>query len=675
MRFRPPKSLVPRWWWVFGLFIATPAIVLAVLGLGVIRVDEIQRRSLFAEQQAQLARLTNAALSTALQREIDDARRRSRTPGAALSGDVTHFELEANRTVAFPALRVYVLSAGVAPPAWTAPELPHAEVLLVERAQAAEAQGHLLEARTLYEQLRPSDRTRDWADLQLSMLPTTSDTGAGPSAVPVATLADSDARAPSGIPLAIVASSYSEGGSNRVRARFLPLLEQTLRNLRAGRWWMSLSQRRVYDDELRRWIHDARPATPVRAPDPQLEVLAGVAALAVADLDVMGGVPTPAHFVGSGPQRHLLVWMHPDREMPKWSGVAIPSERAEALIASTVRPLLKEQSFQVSLRQGHEEIWRTGAHPSASGPSLSLDAMRGWSLAFTDVPPSSMDLRRLLNYARVVFPVVVLACGLAMTGWIVRREMALREMQAAFAAAVTHEFKSPITSIRLLMERITSGRLQSADATERYYAAIRTETDRLDALVNRLLEAQKLQAGQKDYVFHPAAIDAIVRQVVDAMRPQAEAKQIVIDLQVVPHLPTLALDTASIDDAIRNLLDNAIKYSPERGRVSVVLAVRDGEVRLDVSDEGIGVDPREADRIFEPFYRSRRGDHINVHGTGLGLSLVKATAEAHDGVVLVTSDGVRGSQFTLVLPFRHASSLPEPEQAPEASTPLRTTPR
>jgi signal transduction histidine kinase len=283
---------------------------------------------------------------------------------------------------------------------------------------------------------------------------------------------------------------------------------------------------------------------------------------------------------------------------------------------------------------------------------------------FTDVQPTpTMSPRRLLNYARVVFPIVVLACGLLMTAWIMRRELALTELQSTFVAAVTHEFKSPITSIRLLMERITSGRIASGDSPARYYAAIGAETKRLESLVNRLLESQKLQSGQREYVFRPTAIEALVRDAIERVRPQADARQIQIEVSAVGGIPPLALDADSVSDAIRNLLDNAIKYSPDHTRVSVGIDVGDGRVRLIVSDHGIGVDPADAGRIFEPFYRSRRGDQTNVHGTGLGLSLVRATAEAHGGSVTVSSDGERGSRFTL--------SFPLPEVTRAAATRIR----
>jgi signal transduction histidine kinase len=279
--------------------------------------------------------------------------------------------------------------------------------------------------------------------------------------------------------------------------------------------------------------------------------------------------------------------------------------------------------------------------------------MPEWALQFGAARPlPATDWKRVLNYARVAFPIVVLACGVLMTARIVRRELALASMQAAFVASVTHEFKSPITSIRLLMERIAGGRLAAGDSPQRYFEAIAAETGRLEGLVNRLFEAQKVQTGQREYAFHPAAIEPLVQDAVKRMRPQAEARHIDLVVQSAPGIPQLALDTESVSDAVRNLLDNAIKYSPDRAHVDVTLGVNDGRIELTVADEGIGVDPAEANRIFEPFYRSRRGDRANVHGTGLGLSLVKATVEAHGGTVRVRSDGARGSRFTLAFPVR-----------------------
>jgi signal transduction histidine kinase len=348
----------------------------------------------------------------------------------------------------------------------------------------------------------------------------------------------------------------------------------------------------------------------------------------------------------------MLLWTPPTHDASLWNGVAIPGRRASELFAEVIEPLQKDLSFRVALRDQHAVLWGSVTEGSDPDDVQPMPSIPGWALVFGEVErPAATPWHRLLNYARVVFPMVVLACGLLMTGWIRRRELALTELQSTFVAAVTHEFKSPITSIRLMMERITGGRMIEGDSPARYYAAISAETDRLEALVNRLLDAQQVQSGRKTYAFRRTALDAVLREALERMRPQAEAKQIDLELRIAPGVPPLLLDSESVFDAVRNLLENAIAYSPAGTRVDVELDVCDEHVVLTVSDQGIGVAAADAQRIFEPFYRSRHADVVNVHGTGLGLSLVRATALAHGGSASVSSDGTHGSRFRLAIPL------------------------
>jgi signal transduction histidine kinase len=141
-----------------------------------------------------------------------------------------------------------------------------------------------------------------------------------------------------------------------------------------------------------------------------------------------------------------------------------------------------------------------------------------------------------------------------------------------------------------------------------------------------------------------------VQDAIAGLRHLADAKGLSISIRSDPDVPDVALDAESMADAVRNLVENAIKYSPVGSRVDVTLTRQERALVLAVSDEGVGVNPHETERIFEPFYRSRRGDLANVHGTGLGLALVKATAEAHGGSVTVVPNHPRGSRFTMRLP-------------------------
>jgi len=281
--------------------------------------------------------------------------------------------------------------------------------------------------------------------------------------------------------------------------------------------------------------------------------------------------------------------------------------------------------------------------------AVLLRAITGWELAFSSPAETGwFDQRRLLWYGFICLLVIMLMAGLAMTVRVVRREVELARLQSEFVAAVTHEFKSPITSIRLLMERISGGRLRTPEAAGEYYAAVGRETDRLDRLVNRLLESQKIQAGQKRYRFEPASLRELAEAAVARLRPQAEAKSIAIRLEAGGELPEVLLDQAAMADALENLLDNAIKYSPSGTEVSVAVEAREQQVCVEVRDQGPGIDADDLPHIFDRFYRGRQ----NAHGTGLGLALVKAAVEAHGGTVTVTSVPGGGSTFCLRLPIR-----------------------
>jgi two-component system phosphate regulon sensor histidine kinase PhoR len=262
-----------------------------------------------------------------------------------------------------------------------------------------------------------------------------------------------------------------------------------------------------------------------------------------------------------------------------------------------------------------------------------------------------MELNRWMWYGFVLLPMLMLLVGLVMTVRVVRQEVALNQMQAKFVAAVSHELKSSITGIRLLMERISDGRLGAPGTAREYYAAIGRETDRLENLVDRLLESQKIQSEGRRYAFELSSLGDLADHAVQRLRPQAEAKGIRLASQADVGIPDLRLDKAAIGDAIENLLDNAIKYSSSGTEVSIHIRSTDNEARVEVCDHGIGIEKADLPRIFEPFYRGRRGDMESVKGTGLGLALVKAAAEAHGGAVDVSSAPDNGSRFTLRLPL------------------------
>jgi signal transduction histidine kinase len=248
----------------------------------------------------------------------------------------------------------------------------------------------------------------------------------------------------------------------------------------------------------------------------------------------------------------------------------------------------------------------------------------------------------------------MLMTGVAMTMRVVRREMELSRLQNDFVAAVSHEFKSPITGVRLLMERLQTGRTHSPERTATYYTAIGRELGRLERLVNRLLLVQQIQADGRLYRFRRESPLRLAQQAEALMQPLATDKDIRLKIEAEAGLPEIPMDEAAMLDVLENLLDNAVKYSPNSTTVTTSIRSEEDAVIIEVCDQGAGIDPAEQRLIFDKFYRGSNTDRYDVRGTGLGLALVKAVVEAHEGAVAVSSTPGKGSCFALKLPLHHS---------------------
>jgi two-component system sensor histidine kinase SenX3 len=226
-----------------------------------------------------------------------------------------------------------------------------------------------------------------------------------------------------------------------------------------------------------------------------------------------------------------------------------------------------------------------------------------------------------------------------------------------FVANVSHELKTPVGALQLLAEALLDATATAAEdetdveAVSRFAERIRHESTRLGRLVTELLELARLQGSEPLPAPEPVAVDRIIAEVVDRGRTAAAAKDIEVRVSGARGLTAYGNESQLVT-AVANLVENAIAYSPEHTRVDVIVGDdRDG-VQVTVRDEGIGVEPRDLDRIFERFYRADRARSRSTGGTGLGLAIVKHIATNHGGRVDVTSTVGEGSTFTLRLPAR-----------------------
>lgn len=233
---------------------------------------------------------------------------------------------------------------------------------------------------------------------------------------------------------------------------------------------------------------------------------------------------------------------------------------------------------------------------------------------------------------------------------VMRDITALKELDAMkdeFVATVSHDLRSPLTFMRGYVTMIsTAGDLN--EKQQEFVDKIIRGVDQMSELIDDLLDIGRIEAGV-GIEMAPCEMSSLVRMVVAELSGRAEAKNLKLQLELPPTLPLIVGDGALIKRAVANLVDNAIKYTPE-GSVTVRVRERDSYLVVSVSDTGIGIAPADQMRLFEKFYRIKRRDTIRIKGTGLGLAIVKSIAERHNGKAWVESKLGKGSTFHLALP-------------------------
>ena len=306
------------------------------------------------------------------------------------------------------------------------------------------------------------------------------------------------------------------------------------------------------------------------------------------------------------------------------------------------------------------EVERVMTAPSFEGVRLQL-RYRDRSI--------EQEVRRLAiaKTALIGFIDVMLLAGIGLVWANVRRELRLSRLKSDFVANVSHELKTPLALIRLYAETLELGRVPNQERKGEYYRVINKESRRLTQLINNILDFSRIEAGRKEYRLVPSDIGAVVRDVVESYRFAIEKLGFTLELEPGEDLPELELDPEALSQALINLLNNAIKYSPEHKAITVSVRRELDRVLLSVSDRGMGIPRSEHRRIFEKFYRVETSLVHTTKGSGLGLALVQHITEAHGGHVELSSTPGEGSRFTLSLP------VPAEPRAPDEPEPARGT--
>jgi signal transduction histidine kinase len=267
-----------------------------------------------------------------------------------------------------------------------------------------------------------------------------------------------------------------------------------------------------------------------------------------------------------------------------------------------------------------------------------------------------------LDYAVVVWrrKNVMLSAGvevllLAAIGFLLvstRRMQRLADQKMQFVAGVSHELRTPVSAIAMLARNQADGLVNGPEQVKQYGALIHQQSQRLNEMVEQTLHYAGIQSGRRQPALREVDLPAVIEGALSARRGDLARAGFHVEVEIEPDIPTVWGDPQWLERAIDNLLSNAEKYARDQRwiRVCARYAAEKQEVQVTVEDHGIGIDPADFDQIFEPFCRGRRAVEAQIPGTGIGLSLVRSTAEAHRGSVTFVSEPDRGSAFTLHLP-------------------------
>jgi signal transduction histidine kinase len=450
---------------------------------------------------------------------------------------------------------------------------------------------------------------------------------------------------PSGTPYALIATAarcriLKESGMRQEASREA----QTLRaGLLEGRWPLS---RDAFEYQWSTLDSLGTSASPPPKPAVDFSIL-------VADLYDKWQTAQSGGINGSGrenqPNSSLLVWnATPDRlsaflTLPDWlkSNLKLPADSSDV-------------------------HWTLLAPGSAGGNgftvtrSLAEVHLQG-RLGFSNLRSMSnvaSSRRTLLLGGSALMLMVILGSGYVVHRAI-SRELHVGMLQSDFVAAVSHEFRSPLTSLRSITELLAQNRISDESRRQKSYVFLDRETARLHRLVEDLLDFGRMESRRKQYRMDIQDAFQLVRATLTDFSEQAETSGFHVETDLGPANDRteakIQVDDEAFQRALRNLLDNAIKYSPVSRTIWVNGTVRDRQVMISVRDRGMGIEAGEQQAIFQRFVRGDAAKRAGIKGTGIGLAMVRQISEAMGGKILLQSEVGVGSTFTIVLPLAEES--------------------
>lgn len=246
---------------------------------------------------------------------------------------------------------------------------------------------------------------------------------------------------------------------------------------------------------------------------------------------------------------------------------------------------------------------------------------------------------------------LILFLGSALIIRTIVQEVNLLNLKSEFIASVSHEFKTPLTAMGAILERLMGDEVSDPKKAKEYYRILSHDSERLKRLVKNVLDFTKIEEDKREYRLESTNIVDLIRREVDNFEKEHELDGFSVKTTIDDNIPPIFADEEAMSQALRNILDNAAKFSREEKNIQVEASLEDHIVKITVRDKGVGIPESEQSKIFEKFYRGKKASSVAPTGTGLGLTLVKHIMIAHGGDVVVQSQPGKGSSFSLILPI------------------------
>ncbi len=624
----------PREILLLGVIVLLPAVALGLLALRTLQGEQVRETYQRRERQQQILRLVGRELSDwILSRRADAENER--------------FALEVRQgAVLLPRLNVSLSADGARA---AAPRLSGRDATSWQDAQAAEFRGaNIADAAQKYRRLLGgSPIVSSWA--QLALLRLAVQRGDSPGAavwLKAIRAADPAVTTESGIPVRVAAALLLVANADAARlSESAEFLSETLSKLAAGSWPLNAAPWTYYAREIGAATEvDASLHTDTLATAAFLESLASAVPDVLALSQSLEWRRERPLVSGHLPGTNSVAVLFPGEG--RTTGFVLPAPEIGREASARLTALTAAEDFE-----GRIAVSADRAQPQG----MLVPAFEFLEASFPqrDQTLWRLHLRRYLVFYAAGLLLLGAAAGLFFTYRAVAREMELSRMKAGFIASVSHEFRTPLAAIEVMLERLASGKVRDDEMLGRYYEAGCREVRRLAAMVNQLLEFSRLEEGRGEFRFETIDLNEVAREAIASFVDLGFGARLSDGLAGAQAL-NVSADKDAVRQCIHNLIDNALKYSPDGSPVTIASGRGDEGVFLKVTDRGLGIAPEEQALIFEQFYRGGSAGAGGVQGTGIGLALVKRIMIAHGGRVTLDSRLGEGSTFTLTFPEARA---------------------